>query len=330
MKITWRRWSPLLAVAVLAVGMLAPATAFAKNDGWTVLRLVLISGDDVIYDSEDDPDGEQLPAKGGSNTDRLLFGIDSNVVHLSCSDGLPEQITLPDDGGTVTITDGYMHTLNPGEASEKTCGNPDVLQPPVEDCPHDADLAADDPDCQAPEEPEACAYDETLDADDPDCQAPEGPEACAYDETLDANDPDCQAPEEPEEPEACAYDEALDADDPDCVEPAEPRADVCPNLDGVQTEIPAGLMLDEDGDCVETSDVLDETQTREDEDETREDDEADTTIVETAVLGVTLKQTADADELPATGAGSLLSLMLAGLLSLGLGGAMLRRRDDAA
>jgi LPXTG-motif cell wall-anchored protein len=306
MKITWRRWSPLLAVAVLAVGMLAPATAFAKNDGWTVLRLVLISGEDVIYDSKDDPDGEQLPAKGGSNTDRLLFGIDSNVVHLSCSDGLPQQITLPDDGGTVTITDGYMHTLNPGEASEKTCGNPDVLQPPVEACPHDADLAADDPDCQAPEEPEACAYDEALDADDPDCQAPE-------------------------EPEACAYDEALDADDPDCVEPAEPRADVCSNLDGVQTEIPAGLMLDEDGDCVETSDVLDETQTGEDEDETREDDEADTTVVETAVLGVTLQQTADdTDELPETGASSLLHLVLAGLLSLGLGGVMLRRRDETA
>jgi LPXTG-motif cell wall-anchored protein len=306
MKITWRRWSPLLAVAVLAVGMLAPATAFAKNDGWTVLRLVLISGEDVIYDSKDDPDGEQLPAKGGSNTDRLLFGIDSNVVHLSCSDGLPQQITLPDDGGTVTITDGYMHTLNPGEASEKTCGNPDVLQPPVEVCPHDADLAADDPDCQAPEEPEACAYDEALDADDPDCQAPE-------------------------EPEACAYDEALDADDPDCVEPAEPRADVCSNLDGVQTEIPAGLMLDEDGDCVETSDVLDETQTGEDEDETREDDEADTTVVETAVLGVTLQQTADdTDELPETGASSLLHLVLAGLLSLGLGGVMLRRRDETA
>jgi LPXTG-motif cell wall-anchored protein len=328
MKITWRRWSPLLAVAVLAVGMLAPATAFAKNDGWTVLRLVLISGEDVIYDSKDDPDGEQLPAKGGSNTDRLLFGIDSNVVHLSCSDGLPQQITLPDDGGTVTITDGYMHTLNPGEASEKTCGNPDVLQPPVEVCPHDADLAADDPDCQAPEEPEACAYDEALDADDPDCQAPEEPEACAYDEALDADDPDCQAPEEPE---ACAYDEALDADDPDCVEPAEPRADVCSNLDGVQTEIPAGLMLDEDGDCVETSDVLDETQTGEDEDETREDDEADTTVVETAVLGVTLQQTADdTDELPETGASSLLHLVLAGLLSLGLGGVMLRRRDETA
>jgi LPXTG-motif cell wall-anchored protein len=270
MKITWRRWSPLLAVAVLAMGMLAPATAFAKNDGWTVLRLVLISGEDVIYDSEDDPDGEQLPAKGGSNTDRLLFGIESNVVHLSCSDGLPEHITLPDGGGTVTITDGYMHTLNPGEASEKICGNPDVLQPPAEDCPHDADLAADDPDCQAPEEPEACAYDEALDADDPNCQAPE-------------------------EPEACAYDEALDADDPNCVEPAE---------------------------------VLDETRTREHD----EHDGGDqlTTVAETAVLGVTLQQAADADELPATGAGSLLSLVLAGLVSLGLGGAMLRRRDETA
>jgi LPXTG-motif cell wall-anchored protein len=314
MKITWRRWSPLLAVAVLAMGMLAPATAFAKNDGWTVLRLVLISGEDVIYDSEDDPDGEQLPAKGGSNTDRLLFGIESNVVHLSCSDGLPEHITLPDGGGTVTITDGYMHTLNPGEASEKICGNPDVLQPPAEDCPHDADLAADDPDCQAPEEPEACAYDEALDADDPDCQAPEEPEACAYDEALDADDPNCQAPEEPE---ACAYDEALDADDPNCQAPEEPEA--CAYDEALDADDP---------NCVEPAEVLDETRTREHD----EHDGGDqlTTVAETAVLGVTLQQAADADELPATGAGSLLSLVLAGLVSLGLGGAMLRRRDETA
>jgi LPXTG-motif cell wall-anchored protein len=303
MKTIWRRWSPLLAISVLAIGMLAPATAFASNGGWTVLRLVLISGDDVIYDSDDDPDGEQLPAAGGSNADRLLFGIESNVVHLSCSDGLPEQITLPDGGGTVTITDGYMHTLNPGEASEKTCGNAEVLQPPAE----------------------ACAYDETLDADDPDCQAPEEPEACAYDETLDADDPDCQAPEQPE---ACAYDETLDADDPDCIEPTEPLTDACPNLEGMQTDIPDGLELDDDGNCVGPSEVRDEAQTRADDGDD-EDDET-TTVVETAVLGVTLQQAAEADELPATGAGSLLSLVLAGLVSLGLGGVMLRRRDETA
>jgi LPXTG-motif cell wall-anchored protein len=266
MKNIWRRWSPLLAISVLAVGMLAPATAFASNDGWTVLRLILISGEDVIYDSNDDPDGEQLPAKGGSNTDRLLFGIETNVVHLSCSDGLPAQITLPDDGGTVDITDGVMYTANPSGRSLKLCGNEDLLRepPPTDMCPN-------------------------LDGIYP--EIPEGME--------------------------------LD-DDGNCVEPTEPPTDVCPNLEGMQTEIPAGLELDDDGNCVEPE-ILDETQTREDE-----QDDGATPASETAVLGVTLQQAADADELPATGAGSLLSLVLAGLVSLGLGGVMLRRRDDTA
>jgi LPXTG-motif cell wall-anchored protein len=112
----------------------------------------------------------------------------------------------------------------------------------------------------------------------------------------------------------------------DCDPDEQQTVDTCPNLEGTQTDVPEGMEFDDDGNCVETTEVSDDTQTRENEG----DDEA-TPVVETAVLGVTLQQTAgDTDELPETGASSLLHLVLAGLLSLGLGGVMLRRRDETA
>jgi LPXTG-motif cell wall-anchored protein len=132
------------------------------------------------------------------------------------------------------------------------------------------------------------------------------------------DDLDCEADVEDEIDERCPYNEALSIGHPACeVEVGGEQLERCPWDDH--------LMVG-DEDCVEPS--REQRTPRTDPDGTAD-------VVETAVLGVTLQQAADddaevADELADTGASSLLTLVLAGLLSLGLGGVMLRRRDETA
>jgi LPXTG-motif cell wall-anchored protein len=113
-------------------------------------------------------------------------------------------------------------------------------------------------------------------------------------------------------------------DETTCVEVEDEQLVACPWVDG--------LLMDEEG-CVEPREADDDQRTREDDPALEQ--ERTTEVVETAVLGVTLQQATDddeavADELADTGASSLLTLVLAGLVSLGLGGVMLRRRDETA
>jgi hypothetical protein len=297
--------------------VLVPTAASAQT-AWTIHRLILKFHDGSTFDSATEPGALTLI----KNADYRLWEHEGNVLHVSCSEDLDETpgTVVHPDGHTLTITDFYLRSNNPGASDRKPpCGNSELIpdcDPEPDPCPEGTDHAGipmeDHDDCNEPDEPECPEEGEIGVAQvDDDCPDEEEPELCP-DGTDHAGIPmseveDCDDPEE--EPELCpegtvnAGTPMDDVDDCD-PDPNEVEDLVCPE----NSDFP-GMVTDDLDDCIE---VVVLPVVLEDEDD--EDDD-------TEVLGVSQ----DRRELARTGAGSPEGLALFGLLLLGLGTEVLRR-----
>jgi hypothetical protein len=156
------------------------------------------------------------------------------------------------------------HTTNtcPPPPCQTNCTQPDCDNDGIPDA-QDPDDCNPPPPCQQNCTPPDCDNDGIPDAQDPDdcnppppCQQNCNPPDCDNDGVPDAQDPDDCTPPPPPDCDGDGMPDSVDADNSSCNPP--PPDDVCPNVEGMQTEVPPDLVLGSNGNCVPPDEVLGE------------------------------------------------------------------------